>query len=214
MSPSALYSRILPYVAGCPEPTVDQAVIDAATEFAEKTQILFKAEAPIPLVDGRSTYYIHPEFAVEPDLITSVFCADRELDLVTPTSLHDRVPGWETAESSEPTHYSTFGEPGSITVYPRPRNTSGQKLRVFASWVPSFGTTSLPDELVRGYSRDIVEGAKARLMLIPDRKWTNLQMAGICQGKFDGGIAEARIKAIHGKAAGTIVARPRQFGSS
>lgn len=214
MSPQALYSRILPYVAGCPEPAVDLAVIEAATEFAERTQILFRVEAPIRLVEGRSTYYVHPDNAVETDLITNVFCADRELDLVTPTSLHDRVPGWETSESSEPTHYSTFGEPGSITVYPKPKNVTDQALRVFASWVPSFGATSIPDELGRGYARDIVEGAKARLMLMPERKWTNLQLAGIAQTKFDSGVVEARIKAIHGKAAGTIVARPRQFGSS
>lgn len=214
MSPSALYSRILPYVPGCPEPTVDLAVMDAATEFAEKTQIVFKAESPIALVEDRSTYYVFPDSAVETDLITNVFCGDRQLDLVTPTSLHDQVPGWETAESSEPTHYSTFGEPGSITVYPKPKNVSGQSLRVFASWVPSFGATSIPDELGRGYVRDIVEGAKARLMMIPERKWTNLQLAAAAQAQFERGIVDARIKAIHGKAAGTIVVRPRQFGSA
>lgn len=214
MSPQELYRRILPYVPGCPEPTVDLAIIEAATEFAERTQIVFSVEVPISLVNGKSTYYVAPDFEVEVDLITNVFCAGRELSLVTPTSLHDQLPGWETSESSEPTHYSTFGAVGSITVYPKPANVNGRKLRVFASWVPSFDVTEIPDDLSRGYARDIVEGAKARLMMIPDRKWTNLQLAGIAQGRFDAAVSDGRIKAIHGKAAGTISARPQRFGGS
>jgi hypothetical protein len=214
VSPQELYSRILPYVPGCPEPTVDLAVIEAATEFAEKTQLSFFMEAPISLVDGTSTYYIAPDYEVEVDLITGVFCAGRELKHVTPSSLHDQAPDWETSESNEPTHYSTFGDAGSITVYPKPMNTTGQAIRVFASWVPSFDATSIPDELGRTYARDIVEGAKARLMMIPDRKWTNLQLAGIAQGKFDSAIVDGRIKAIHNSAASTITARPQRFGGS
>lgn len=193
---------------------VDRAVIDAATEFAEKTQISFRVEVPILLIDDVSTYYIPPDIDVEVDLITNVFCAGRELDLVTPSSLHDRMPGWETAESSEPTCYTTLDEAGAITVYPKPKNVTGSSLTVFASWVPSFDATSIPDELGRGYARDIVEGAKAALMMMPERKWTNPQLGSICQGKFESGIVEARIKAIHGRSPGTISARPRRFGGA
>ncbi len=214
MSPSALYSRILPYVRGCPEPAVDRAVLDAAAEFAEKSQIIFTAEAPIALVSGVSTYQVSPVSGIDVDLIRHVYCGTRELDAVTPSSLHDEVPAWETAESTEPTHYSCFGEAGAITVYPKPRNITSETLRIVASWAPSFAATAVPDELVNAYGRDLVEGAKARLMMMPDCKWTNLQLAGIAQGKFDSGIVDARIKAIHGKAAGSVFVRPRQFGRS
>ena len=214
MSPSALYSRILPYVPGCPDPAVDQAVMDAATEFAERTQLLFTIEAPIPLVNGVSTYSVTTVTGIAVSLIRHVYCGTRELDPVTPSSLHDQLPAWQTSESSEPTHYSCFGEPGTITVYPAPQRVSTEALRIVASWEPAFGATQLPDELVTGYARDIVEGAKARLMLMPDRKWTNLPLAGLAQNNFEAGVAEGKIKAIHSKAAGSVFVRPRKFGWS
>lgn len=212
MSPSALYSRILPFVPGCPEPTVDQAVMDAATEFAERTQLIFTIEAPISLVDGVSTYSVTPVSGISVSLIRHVYCGARELDAVTPSGLQDQLPTWQASSSSEPTKYSCFGEPGTITVYPTPQRVSTEKLRIVASWEPTFGATQIPDELVTGYARDIVEGAKARLMMIPERKWTNLQLAGIAEGKFEAAVAEGKIKAIHAKAAGSLHVRPRKFG--
>lgn len=212
MSPSQLYSRVMPYVAGCPEPTVDQAILDAAIEFAERTQIVFTHEAPITLVNGQSTYYVFPEFGLDVDMVQGVHCGTRELIRVTPNSLHDEVPDWQTSISSEPTHFSTFVSPGEITVYPKPASVNGAKLRVMATWAPTMTATSIPDELGKRFFRDLVEGAKARLMLMPDRKWSNPQLGAVAQNAFDSGVVDARIKALHGNAAGTITARPRRFG--
>jgi len=213
MTPSQLYSRILPFVPGCPEPTVDQAVMDAVIEFADRTQAIFTTSTPVPLVDGRSTYYVFGDYGLEPDLIRGVYVGPRELTHATQSRLHDLIPSWQTAESSEPTVYTTFEESGSITVYPKPRNVNGGALTIVATWSPGLDATSFPDELGRRYFRDLAEGAKARLMMMPDRKWTNPQLGAICQGKFDSGISDARIEAIHAKGAGSIVVRQRQFGS-
>lgn len=212
MTPSQLYSRIAPFVQGCPEPTIDQAVMDAVTEFAERTQIAFSQEAPIPLRDGVSTYHVFPLAGLDIAMVRHVFCRTRELRKVTPTSLHDAIPDWQTISSSEPTHYGTFEEPGAITVYPKVRDPNGATLVVMAAWQPAFGATSFPDDIGRRFYRDIVEGAKAHLLLMPDRKWTNPALAGVARANFEAGIADARIKAIHSNSAGTITARPQRFG--
>ena len=34
------YSRVMPYVQGCPEPTASQAILDAAIEFCDKTNVM------------------------------------------------------------------------------------------------------------------------------------------------------------------------------
>lgn len=213
MIPSALYSRILPYVPGCPEPTVDLAVMDAATEFAERSQIDFTIEAPVALQANVATYTVDPRTGLDVSMVREVYCGTRELIVVpSAAALRDKLPSWQTAASNEPTHYSCFGAPGTITVYPTPALVSTETLRIVASWLPGFGANVLPDELGHRYARDLAEGAKARLMLMPDRKWTNLPLAGVCQGKFDTAVNDARIRALHGKAAGSIYVRPRQFG--
>lgn len=212
MTPSQLYSRVMPYVQGCPEPTVDQAIMDAAIEFAEKSQIIFTQEAPIPLVDGRATYYVFPEFGLDLDMVRAVHCGTRELIRLTPNSQHDNVPDWRTSMSSEPTHYSTFTSSGEITVYPKPTSVNGATLRVQATWHPSMTATSFPDEMGKKYFKEIAEGAKAKLMMMADRKWSNPQLAIVCERKFEDGALDARIRALHGNAAGTITARPQRFG--
>lgn len=215
MTPSQLYSRILPHVPGCPEPLVDQAVIDTAIDFAQRTQIVFTISRPVPLVDGRSTYSVYGDYGLEPDLIRGVFVGARELVLASSlAALHDLMPGWATAESSEPTAYSCFGDAGSITVYPKPLNSSGAVMRINATWAPTMDATSIPDELGRGYFLELIDGAKAKLMMMEGRKWSNPVLAGVAEKKYEDGLALVRIKAIHGKAAGSTVVRPRQFGSS
>ena len=212
MTPSQLYSRVLPYVPGCPETMVDQALLDAASEFAEASQIIFCEERPITLVNGRSTYRIAPGSDIGVDMVRGVFCGTRELRMVTPTSRHDEVPDWQTSKSSEPTHYGTFEEPDSITVYPRPDAVNGATIVVQATWAPGFGSTTIPDDMGRRFYRELVAGAKAILMMMPDRKWTNPQLGAMARNEFEAGVAEARIKAIRGNAAGTITARPQRFG--
>lgn len=212
MTPSQLYSRILPYVQGCPEPIVDQAVMDAVTEFAERSQASFTLESPIPLVDGKSTYYVFPDFGLSTDLIRHVYCGLTELRQCTPSTLRDEVPNWEVATAAVPTHYTCYGDAGEITVYGRPLNSNGASLRVIASWSPTLTAKAFPSALGERYGRDIAEGAKASLMMIADRKWTNLKMAGIAREKFENAIVDARLLAIHANAAGTITARPQRFG--
>ncbi len=215
MNPSKLYSRILPHVQGCPEPLVDQAVIDTAIDFAQRTQIVFTTSRPVPLIDGKSTYYVYGDYGLEADLITGVFIGSRELTLASsPAALHDLMPGWATAEASEPTVYSCFGEEGSITVYPKPLNSNGAAMQIIATWAPGMDATTIPDELGRGYFAELVEGAKAKLLSMADRKWSNPAQAGLAAQKYESGVVDARIRAIHGKAAGSVVVRPRQFGSS
>ena len=34
------YSRVMPYVQGCPEPTASQAILDAAIEFCDRTNVM------------------------------------------------------------------------------------------------------------------------------------------------------------------------------
>lgn len=212
MKPSKLYSRILPYVTGCPEPMVDQALLDAAAEFAERTQILFTIESPIPLVEGRASYVVFPDFGVGVDMIQAVYCGPRELRRATPSSLQDELPDWQTAKSSEPTHFSCFSDPGTIEVYPTPTNVQGATLRIQAAWAPGLHSEDIPDDMATRFYRDLVEGAKARLMAMPDRKWTNLPLAGVARGNFESGVVDARIKALHANAAGSITARPQRFG--
>ncbi len=213
MSPEQLYSRILPYVIGCPEPMVDQAIMDATAEFAGYTQADYSIEETVALRDGQRAYYVFGSSGIQPDLVRNVWCNKRELTHVTTTQLFDVLPDWQTAEASEPVYYNGSGELGQINVYPLPRNIpQGLSLRVEVSWKPGLVGRVIPDAIGMEYGREIAEGAKAALMLMPDRKWTNERQGAMAMKKFDDAKVEARLKAIHQNAAGSLSVRPQNFG--
>jgi hypothetical protein len=194
---------------------VDQAVVDAAAELAMSSQSIFDAAPRIRLVEGKSTYFISVDSGMAVESISSVFGpGGRELrHAPSPQALSDMLQDWRTAKSSEPTHYSTWGSAEQVTVYPRPaRLEPGAEIVVYGTWRPTMDATSFPDEFGREHFLTIVEGAKSKLMSMPDRKWTNLQLAGVHASGFQSGIIDARIKALHANAAGSIKARPQRFG--
>lgn len=212
MTPADLYSRILPHVPNCPTPAVDQAVMDTAIEFADKTQIEFDIEAPIVLVNDQAEYSIVEAVGLRVSLVRHVYAPLWELDPVTPSQLQDRLRDWQSATSSDPVAYKAWPDPNVLTVYPTPRNVTGQTLRVIASWKPARNAAAFADRLGEDYMDPLVAGALARLMRMPDQKWTNFQLAGLHQTTFNDGVVEARADAIHAKAAGSLRVRPRQFG--
>ena len=194
---------------------VDQAVIDAAVELAEFSQSIFEASPAIRLIDGKSTYSIFDGTGLELDLVRAVIGpGGRELTPVSsPGHLQDVMPNWQNDASNEPTHYSAWSAPESLTVYPRPeRLEAGASIRVYGTWKPGISSTSFPDGFGRSYYQAIVEGAKSRLMLMPDRKWSNPQLAAVSEKKFRDGMIDAKNEAVHGKVAGSIRVRPARFG--
>lgn len=215
MTPADLYSRILPFVPGCPEAMVDQVVIDSVVELAEFSQAIFELSTTIPLVNGTATYSVVDAGGLELDLVRFVLGpGNRELTpLSSPGQLQDVLPNWQGDSSNEPTHYSAWSTPESLTVYPTPAQiAAGASLRVHGTWKPSLTATSFPDSLGRSYYQTIVEGAKSKLMLMPDKKWSNPQLAAISDKKFRDGMVDAKNEALHGKVAGSISVRPARFG--
>lgn len=85
--------------------------------------------------------------------------------------------------------------PGVLRLYPIPTaaSTTGLKLRV--SQRPSDTATGLDDEMAVKYRDDIHVGAKARLMLYPNKPWSNPSMAGVYASAFDAMVGMANFDA-------------------
>ena len=217
MQASAFLSRVLPDVPGCPDVLALQAVMDAAIEIFEETQIWAPpAGSPVTLQNAVSDYGPTIPAGARVGRIKSVWCGTRQLDKRTPGNLSDVLPDWQTAKSSEPTYY-TLVDTDTIRVYPMPDSVTGASITIHASYVPlddlsGHSNPTIPDEYGVRYRDAIVAGAKARLMIVPDRKWSNERLAGYYKTQFDNALAEIKTHAIHAQLPGTITVRPRAFG--
>jgi len=71
----------------------------------------------------------------------------------------------------------------STSVAPRVAMVDG--MQITALLVPSFNCTSIPTWIFERYAEGFIAGAKARLMLSPNKPYTNLELAQVNEVKYN-----------------------------
>lgn len=212
MNTADLLPYLLAEVPGVPDVTAKQALTMAAIEFCRETQAWSELQDPIAVIDKIHTYDLEPVTGASIVTVKQVWAADRELVPVTLAKLVEVMPNWQTAQGSDPVYYNGAADWSSIRIFPTPINANRQKLTLRVAYQPSLTATTLPDFLVNVYLEAILSGAKARLMLMPQKAWTNPELGGYHKGLFDAAIVQSRIDDMHERHPGTITVRPRRFG--
>jgi hypothetical protein len=203
---------ILPEVQGCPEPLINQHLVQAAIAFCQGSKVWTEIKTPIALVDNQSDYPVTPPVDAYTHDFRDVWVGARRL---TPKSMADiaqLLPNWQTATSNEPIYYNQASVRGSLTVYPKPTNTNGATLTVRAMYVPTAAATTLPDFLYERYLHAIAAGTKSTLMMLIGKAWANPAMASYYGTVFDTAIDDALISEVHDRVTGTVSVPYRAFG--
>jgi len=84
-----------------------------------------------------------------------------------------------------------------------PSNAAGN-LRILAALKPTRASTSFPTLLYERYIETIAHGAKARIMLIPKKPYSDAQTGAWHQQMFDGLVGEARIRVARANTRGPL----------
>lgn len=208
---TSVYPFVLPDVLGCPRPLVRQAIVMAARELCQETMVWTELHEDVQLVNGQADYDIDHPPQSEAYSVVDVWCNGRRLQPARLDDIARLTPNWQVAASNEPTHYNMALERGVMRVFPTPAGVTGQKLAVRAYYIPDLESTSLPDVLKRCIEV-LASGAKARLMVMPDKKWTSPDLAQYHRSKFLVGMDDIRIEEEHGRVPGSISVKPRQLG--
>jgi hypothetical protein len=85
--------------------------------------------------------------------------------------------------------------PGTVRLYPLPVAASVTGLKLRLSVRPSDSATGLDDEMAVKFRDDIANGAKAKLMMMNKKSWTDMDMAGIYSAAFDAACGSTSISA-------------------
>lgn len=208
---TAFHPFVATEVIGCPDPTINQALLLTAIEFCRETKAWTEAQDPLPLVDGVSEYEMDTPIGALVQTVRDVWIGSRRLQPVAMVELQSVMPDWRTAQGSEPSHYNLAGELPLLKVYPTPASPS-QSMVVRASYVPKMAATTLPDFLGNRHLEAIASGAKSRLLAMPGVAWANPELAMYHRAHFDKAILSTRIEEAHDRVPGTIRVQPRSFG--
>lgn len=183
------FPDVLPQVLGCPEPTVERALLRAAREFCDRARVWRADLDPISTVAGTADYDLsYPSQSDAVELVGAMYNGHAiQFDVVDGTSTADRNTGrgdrrlltWDLR---------------TVKMMPTPAD-SGGSIVITAILQPAETATGVPNDIGDSYCEEISDGALARLLAMNKTEWTNQMIASEKSKKFMDAIGTARKRA-------------------
>lgn len=191
---------VLPYVIGCPDPTMEQHAKLAAIEFFRRT-LSWREVLDAVQTDGTERVEVEAPNQAQIIKIKSVSVGGHEFPLV------ETSHGMELASASPGREFVFTHDGRTLSVYPI--QAIGASVVVDAALAPSITSTTLPDALARQHMQDIAHGAIASIQRILGQTFTDPKGAQEHQAIF-----ERRVSTIAAKHSRGVTAAKLRSGPS
>lgn len=184
---------IMPELPGAETDFVESALLRAAIEFFDRTQV-YKADHPaIDAVAGQGEYEWAP--ADEETEVCHVFNVWYDGDKLSARNgdyLADAYEYWPE-ETGTPAYYHEERTDALILV-PSPETELAGAIVAKVALRPTLDATGIPDDLFSDHRDAIVAGALFRLLRMQKKPWTNFELATAYGQAFRNAIDAARHK--------------------
>lgn len=197
---SDFYPQLMPSVRGCPNPTANLALVDAAREFFRRTRLWREWLDPVTVQADQREYDIDVPTGSLVVRIEKCTSNGNPLDVL---SAHQQESDFNTTDQMAQGIVSQDRAVFTLTrLVP-----AGTVLQARVSLMPSKTALGIPNDLFNQHYEDIVSGAKHRLMLLPKTDFMNPEIAMVEGGKFESAIGTKAVTAWRGATGNTP--RPR-----
>jgi hypothetical protein len=169
-TPADFYPLILTDVPGCPQPLVDQMVINTAVDFCTRTRIWQAWNEPVAVAGTVSRYSLDQQSGGRIQAILEAKLDGENLTSANFSQLSQWNQNWRN-ETGKPQFYYLDDDENEIVLVPTPIATGA--LEALVSHVPPFTAARVPTVLYRRFAEGIAAGAKARLQAMPGVEWAN-----------------------------------------
>lgn len=181
--------------AKCPVSGIAAQVREAAREFCARARIWTDKSLAADVLAGESAYGLRPPDQADVRGLLSVRFGGQRLTPLAPAQWRNLPDQTATA----PTHF-IFNEPNVVRLYPTPLADVAGALLVEVVLMPAVRSSGGPEFLLSKHGTTIAFGAISRLMLMPDRPWSDAGGGAFYAKKFDDGMAGATINVEQGGA--------------
>jgi len=186
---------VLPYVPGCPDTVVENALRSSSIELCEKAAVYTKELDPISTVAGIFEYEFGQPAGTKVDKIIWAIYNGKDLEAITPRGLESRKPKWRESSNLATPEYFMQQSPDLFWVVPIPDTNLTNGVILNVSLKPSRSSNNIATEIADDYRDGIIFGALYRLLRMPARDWTDPNAARDYAGLFASTVQEAEIKA-------------------
>ncbi|CAB4122884.1 hypothetical protein UFOVP33_71 [uncultured Caudovirales phage] len=191
---SDLIDDVLPSLGADPsDPVTEYAIKRACIEFCNLSWVWKHLPDPINVKGGQAYYDL--ESPADTDISAVMDAAHNTVPLNSKSVawLDAQLPGWRTSRAV-PKYYTQLDTEQLILAAVPDSDIKGG-LTLTLALQPAQSATGLPKWIFNQYLYTLADGAIARLMLMPNKPWTDLQNGSDRRAKFDAGIANARASA-------------------
>lgn len=206
---TAMVSEVLPDVPGCPNIAMVNALRTMAIEFCQRS-LCWRYEHPSQTAAAGIGDY---EFQVPPEtVVAKLMSIWHNGVLLTPKShdgLADMYSGWLTEEGT-PRYVTQFNE-REFRPVPMPDITLGNAFSLIVALKPTRDSTGIDTTIYEEHLDTLACGAKARLMEVPGKPWTNVTLSQYHRGKFEAGVLSAMNRVAMGYGRASLRVKPRSF---
>jgi hypothetical protein len=191
---TAFLPEVLPSVPSCPQPLAINAVRNTLRTLCERAPVWKNTPTAIDVVADQMEYPFVPASGT---LVAGVeYAAHDDLEIFPKTEqqLDEMYANWRTDGSGDPKYYTQLSQ-RKIALVPTPAAASTGGLTLRVSLKPSSTATTVEDEIYDEWHEVVAHGALARLLVIPDKPWTNADEALFHAGLFEMGVLKAKKRA-------------------
>ena len=189
----SLMKEVLPYVPGCPDTVVENALRSSTIELCEKAAVYTKELDPITTVAGSYEYEFGQPIGTKVDKILWAIYNGQDLEAISPRGLEAQNPKWRD-NTSTPRHFIQQS-PDLFWLVPIPDTTLAGGVVMNVSLKPSRTSNNISTQVSDDYRDGIIFGALYRLLRMPARDWSDAMAASDYAGLFRQSVQEAEIKA-------------------
>jgi len=209
---SDLVNRLAPSVPGCPQPVVLNYVRDAAIEACERT-LAWRYEQPdIRLTPGVVDYPFEIPASTEIHAIITTSVNGVRVAAVTLETIHGLYPKYpdnSTDQLSTP-RYIVHIDPDTFYVAPPPDANTTYDVAMFVALKPLRDASGMDKSIMDDLETAIMHGALQHLLVLPERTWSDKELAAYHAKQYTFKVAErrARVNVGSGRAVLTATAPP------
>ncbi len=185
---------IRPNVSGCPDVLIKREVVQAAIKLCTESFLWREQTDPHPIIKGIREYSIDlPVEDADPVQLESLTINGRALTATTIESLDEKQYGWRQAKG-EPTQYFHRNSHSEIMFNREPNKTEVQAMVCSFALKPMRTATTLPDFLYTDWLEAIESGALSRLLVMPNKEWSNGELGLYHKVEWEKQLSEARMQ--------------------
>ncbi|MBY0439317.1 MAG: hypothetical protein K2W80_14105 [Burkholderiales bacterium] len=184
---------------------------EACIDFFHRSRCWRVDLAPMVVPVSTTTFAPVPPLATEVVDIMSAQWDGKTITVKSRQELDDEFGGWRALQPSDRPLMLTLTDERTVRLIPM--NTAAGTLDIYAAIKPSRDATGVSDAQFSEHVETIAMGAAHRLLMMPDKAWTNFELAGERMSAFRDGIRKARNLAKRGYArSNNLYAPARRYG--